>query len=459
MGQTEHESTSRTTYDFWEWEDLSSGSDYKGPELREWQKRALWHWADNGHTGVVEAITGTGKSLVGIAAIRDTLAKGGCALILVPSAPLLEQWHKSLTTSLPRARIGKLTGDTHDGFETHNVLVATVQTAYKQIPKPKSLGLLVADEVHRYGSAEYSKALDERFERRLGLSGTYERQQDDGVERILSPYFGDIAFSYGYGEALRDQVVAPFHLALVSTEFTQDERRKYDEFLQQQSKAQLKLQREYGYPEDWSTFFALVTRASKSSFPFGEKQLCNKFLDAFHHKRTQMAEARAKAVVLAGIGQVIDGKSGTLVFTETKEGANALAAVLKPITSANALTSDDKSEARSNALKAFEVGNIKALCTPKILDEGVDVPEAELAIVIAASNTKRQMIQRMGRVIRLKNPPRAAKIVIVFVKDTGEDPANGAKEAFLSEIEPHAESVTQFDMSQVDQLNGWLGRA
>ena len=107
-------------------------------------------------------------------------------------------------------------------------------------------------------------------------------------------------------------------------------------------------------------------------------------------------------------------------------------------------------------MKDFGTGKIKVLCTPRILDEGIDVPEAELAIIIASSKSKRQMIQRMGRVIRKKNPPRAAKILITYVKGTSEDPLDGGHEGFLSEVQDHAESVTFIDADNTLKLTSWI---
>ena len=76
-----------------------------------------------------------------------------------------------------------------------------------------------------------------------------------------------------------------------------------------------------------------------------------------------------------------------------------------------------------------------------MLDEGVDVPAADLAVILAASRSRRQMIQRMGRVLRRKPDGRAARFIIVYARGTVEDPALGAHEGFLDEITPVAAAV------------------
>ncbi|HUG84999.1 MAG TPA: helicase-related protein, partial [Euzebya sp.] len=83
----------------------------------------------------------------------------------------------------------------------------------------------------------------------------------------------------------------------------------------------------------------------------------------------------------------------------------------------------------------------QVVVAPRVLDEGVDVPDAELAVVLAAFRTRRQMIQRLGRVLRLKADGRAARLIVVFAIDTREDPAMGAQEDFLAEVTGVARSV------------------
>jgi len=447
------------------YEPLAFDGSYVGPSLREWQKRAFGAWEDNGSSGVVEAITGTGKSLVGIAAIRQVIAEGGGALVLVPTRALLTQWQGELRRKLPKARVGAFTFGHSDSFRDYDVIVSTVQSAHKNPPLPRSLGLLVADEVHRYGSKNFSKALHPAFGRRLALSGTYERQQDSGIEDYLAPYFGPVVFNYGYREALQDEVVSPFKIALVSTTFSAAERKIYENASKDASDARMKLSREYFYSDDWGEFFAQVQRRLKrqddryQSIWDTETELCSKCISAFALRRSTLAEARDKEYFVGKLGGVFDALSGTLVFTETKHSANRLAFVINKRASTWPLTSDSSHSEREEKLRWFGRGKIKALCTPRILDEGIDVPEAELAVIVAASQTRRQMIQRMGRVIRLKAHGREARLVVLYVENTSEDPFNGGHEAFLDEILPFAREQVAFSSTEPELLSSWLSPA
>jgi superfamily II DNA or RNA helicase len=95
-------------------------------------------------------------------------------------------------------------------------------------------------------------------------------------------------------------------------------------------------------------------------------------------------------------------------------------------------------------LSAFATRQLRALSAPLVLDEGIDVPEADLAIILAASRTRRQMIQRMGRILRRKRDGRLARLVILYVRGTSEDPATGAHEAFLDLALPFADDCRDF---------------
>jgi superfamily II DNA or RNA helicase len=437
---------------------LINAEGYRGHPLRRWQREALDEWTQSDYCGVVEAITGTGKSLVGIAAIHKTvIVDGGKALVLVPTRSLLDQWMRLVRETLPGMRIGTLTSGSADTFRNSDVLIATVQTAWKSPPIPTSLGLLVADEVHRYGSEQYSKALHPNYQRRLGLTGTFERQLDDGVERFLLPYFGSITSSYGYSLALREKVVAPFDLALVAAEFTPQEQRSYEEATTRCSESQKDLIDQFGYSTEWPRFFAEVTQRLKNdTYRDDESDLCAKYMGGFAERRRLTAEAAAKESFVEKLAPSFDSFSGSLVFTETKESARRLGWIINRTTSAFPLTSDSSSAEREEKLRAFAAGRLKVLCAPRILDEGVDVPEAEVAVIVATSKTARQMIQRMGRVIRLKKDGRSARIVVLYIKGTGEDPDLGGHEAFLDAVRPFAASELMTTVEHPNELIDWL---
>jgi superfamily II DNA or RNA helicase len=442
--------------------DPYGSSSYAGSELRTWQLEALGNWIANERVGLVEAVTGTGKTVVGLTAIREVLVVGGVAVVLVPTRGLLDQWVKQIRQFLPSARVGEYTGGKKAEFaDGINVIVSTVQTFYSKPVLPRSLGLLVADEVHRYGSREYSKAMRDEFKWRIGLSGSLYRN-DDGVENFIEPYFGPVIKQYSYGEALSDDVVAPFSLALVGTEFTSREKSAFDEAQKACDDARKKLVERFNYPGDWLDFFACVNDALRNSKDDRgwdqEISECGNYMKGFSEKRRILAEAKGKYDFVSSISDALSTRPGTLVFTETKVSADELAGTLiERGVPARSITSDHNDAERKQTLREFQDQRLAVLCAPRVLDEGIDVPESELAIIVATSKTKRQMIQRMGRVIRKKPDGRRARILILFVKGTSEDPETGGHEAFLDEITKHcSDEPAIFDHRDESGVGEWL---
>src|SRR3954463_13825784 len=130
-------------------------------ELYRWQLDALVSWLRCGRRGVIEAVTGSGKTDVAIAAIGDALRRGRFVLVVVPSRVLMEQWHGRLTAALPEARIGRLGDSGRDLPGAGGVLVAhrPSAAAYKPVPTVGAGGLLIADECHGLGGATLRRAM------------------------------------------------------------------------------------------------------------------------------------------------------------------------------------------------------------------------------------------------------------------------------------------------------------
>lgn len=440
------------------WSEFQETAGYFGPKLRDWQVNALMAWERNSHRGVVEAVTGTGKSLVGVAAIREATAQGGSALVVVPTKALADQWADVIRNNLPSLLIGRLGNGNRDTFDTAQVVVGTVQSLYRKPLKAKSLTLVVADEVHRYGAEKWSEAFVESYSWRLGLTATYERLGDDGVEETLAPYFSSKVYSYNYGAALTDGVVAPFNLALVGLDFSPSERAAYEEAVEKADDARQKLIFNYGYETDWANFFSRVTRALKQRDYEDdlEGRLCGKYVKGWSDRRKITADSASKLGIIENLAASFACRSGTLVFGSTVDSVVKLAYVIGKSTSSLALHGKSTNEERQEGLRSFQNGDLKVVCAPQILNEGIDVPDAEVAVIVGASQNRREMIQRMGRVIRLKSDNRFARILITFMKGTPEDPASGGHEAFLSEVLPHAASIEHFEAENLSEIRRWL---
>ena len=415
--------------------------------LYAWQEEALAEWKSQNCQGVVEAVTGAGKTRVGIRAAIEELEKGGFVLVIVPSLELLRQWEKNFREYLPdKTRIGLFGDGLQATFKNSDIIISTIHAARKYELSPKAKGgLLIADECHRYGSECNKDALDERFSKRLGLSATY-RRNDNGNTDFLEPYFGETCFEMDYSRAIKDGVISNFSVALIGVIFSNSERIEYDEISERLYRSKKKLINNFEVVEvPFGEFMKGVCKLSDGGHGEGTF-IARSYLSAFEKRRKLLAESPSKMKGLLKLVDAIRSANRTLIFTQTIESAESVAATLQSIEiNAQAIHSQIKMNERRQILQEFEKGNIKVIVAPQVLDEGIDVPEADLAIIIASSKTRRQMIQRMGRVLRLKKDGRLARFALLFVEDTSEDPKYGAHEEFIDEIIKVAISVEKFN--------------
>lgn len=404
--------------------------------LYDWQLAALDLWTANGGQGIIDAVTGAGKTRLAIAAIGAQLDENGKAVVVVPTITLLHQWYVAIQEFLPEVTIGLLGGGYGDELEDVDVLVATIASARKatfSLQEGES-GLLVVDECHRAASEVNRFALDERFERRLGLSATHERM-DDLHKEVLIPYFHGVVYTLAYRDAIEAGVIANVRVAFVGVEFTDEEGNLYAEMTDKLTALRRRLVNHFGCrPAPFSAFLDDVLARTR----MGDRQegmVANLWLTNWRRRRELLAETPAKLDALTSMTDAIKQSVGTMVFTQSIASANAIVETLNGLGIPTGVHhSDVASQARAQVLEDFGDRKLKTIVSVQTLEEGVDVPDADLAIIVAASKQRRQMIQRMGRIMRQKADGRDARFIILFVNDTDEDPGFGGNELFIEEL-------------------------
>lgn len=426
--------------------------------LYSWQQEALKAWHSNARRGVVEAVTGSGKTRVGIAAAFEAVRQGIKVLILVPTAELQRQWLSSIQRDLPRVRRGALGDGRTDSLDHVDILVAIVHSASnRETLRSHKAGLIIADECHRYAAPMFTGALQEGFAWRLGLTATYERS-DGEHETVLSPYFGGVVYKLWYDRALKDSVIAPFDIALVGVELTPAERVNYDDLSNTMLEAARNLETYAGIPRrPFHQFIAAVASLAGSDSITRESTIARKYMRAMASRLTLLAEARTKYHALAALKETVDKSHGTLVFTQTQDSARRAQELYTAMGSkASAIFSGMAKDERQQGMEDFRNGTSQILAAPRLLDEGIDVPEADLGIIVAANRSQRQMVQRLGRVIRKKADGRVGRLVVLYSKDTVEDPDVQGEE-FLGRVLPFARKVEFFDIkTDLDRLQSFL---
>lgn len=414
--------------------------------LMPWQVRAVRAWVQADRRGVVEAVTGTGKTHVGLEAVAQALAARERATILIPTVDLQRQWIDRLTTHLPDAEVAGLGGVDSGDIRRDDVVVALVQSASRRdlTAIGGRMTTLVADEVHRYGTDSWSAALRPTYTRRLGLTATLERS-DDGVDRQICPYFGPTVMTYNFEQAIADEVVAPFRLFLAPVTMRPTEQDEYDALTTTLSRALSSL-RAAGELRDNRPLPQQLAELSGRSDRAGG--LARSAVMTTNRRRKLLAELDGKLAAIGKLNTVIDHSQGTVIFTQTKPMAERAAHRLRNGNVAAAAMFGGVPDAeRQQNLRDLGTGALRAIAAPKLLDEGIDVPSVDLGIVLAASRSRRQMVQRLGRVIRRKDGGRAVTFVIVYAPGTVEDPDSGAHDGFFGLVGSNAHDTTRLPLN------------
>ena len=362
-------------------------------KLREWQEKAfpLW-WAEK--RGIVKVVTGGGKTVFAIHCLTKYLEeeKDNSIFIVVPSIALLDQWYEGLQKTFDDTDIS-LNGGGEHLEEISKVTISTIDSVKNIIHKfDASNTLLIVDECHKIGTEKRGETLTNNWHATLGLSATPERDYDDNFYIIIKKILGDIIFDYDYIDAREDEVIVNFKLLYAYAAMTKDEEDKYKKFTKsiQRRAATIGGNNMNDYPLKMLIFNrARMVKNSKNRIPFGVELLQK-------HKRESW-----------------------IVFTENKKQAKEFNTIINTKGYKSAIYNTDlDNAAREENLNNFKNGNLNVLVSCTALDEGFDMPEADGAMILSASSSKRQRIQRMGRVLRITANKENALIVTVYSSNT-----------------------------------------
>lgn len=364
------------------------------PPLRSWQEAALCAWEDSGYRGCFEVATGGGKTTFALSAAAHLKKLRGYErlLIVVPTTALLDQWYVELTESadIMADDIQILSGQ--DLNLDHPTSLAVVNTARRLdgLAQDTSDVLQIVDECHRAGSPQNARALLETTAATIGLSATPYREFDDGFERLVVPRLGPVLFSYSLADAIRDGVLANLSLTYVKIPLLPSEQAQYERLSRRIATALS------NGDDDAILEQILRTRA----------RLYNSAFYRLPVLRRLLAERRGKR---------------TLVFLESIDAASeALAMLTEDGHSVTIYHSRMSPHFRRSNLRLFRQGIFDVLIACRALDEGFNVPEAEAAIIVAGTSTRRQRVQRVGRVLRSIECKDDAEVVTLYATPVEE---------------------------------------
>lgn len=365
------------------------------PILRSEQNQALDRWEQQGCRGQVIMPTGTGKTEVALAAMVETEI---ATLVVAPIRDLMYQWHRRIFKGL--GYDAGIVGD--NTFKVKAITVTTYDSAYIHMNKMGAgFGLLIFDEEHHLPSkCRREAAILSTAPMRMGLTATPERS--DGLHKDLDFLIGPVVYHMPFKEA-KESTLAAFDIVRIPIALSNQEQRAYDKCS--------KMIKKY--------FFS--RRTDKPGYNWND--LCKEsnknvqarhMLKAFHSKASIESRALEKLRVLEDIFRLHNDQL-ILVFV----GSNAMAIEVSKRFLVPTILSHTGKKERLVVLDGFANGKFKVVVANQVLDEGINVPEAKIGVVIGGHGSTRQAKQRLGRIMR-KNGNNRATLYEVVCENTKE---------------------------------------
>lgn len=368
---------------------------------RDYQREAVEKWRAGRWRGIVVLPTGAGKSFVAESCIAVAQRS---TLVVVPTIDLLSQWYGNLHAAFG-GDIGALGGGQH---EIRDITVTTYDSAWIHMEKyGDRFGMVVFDEVHHLAAQSFLRAAENMIAPlRLGLTATLERP--DGRHELLTDVVGPVVHRVEIPDLAGDYL-APYHVEVIRVTLSAEEERRYAELRGVYKQFVASRRISMRGPDGWSRFIIEASRSKEGRAAF-------------------KAFLAAKAIAHGGerkiemVRTILAEEAGRRAIVFTNDNATALRVSRELLVPCITHHTDVKE--RRWILDAFAAGEIRCVTTSRVLNEGVDLPAAEVAIIVSGTSTVREAVQRLGRILR----PSADKQAVLY-----ELIAEGTTESAASE--------------------------
>ena len=417
------------------------------------QKNVLDSWRAAGNVGIIDHVTGAGKTVTALSAIRDWISHDRSCLIVVPSKILQEQWLSEIRLELDiepllcGGELGKKNqwmnfladttrDDSHFGPRIVLSVLGTASTDdfIRRLQVHENL-LVVADEVHTVGQAQCKDLLFKiKFAgARLGLSATYQRFGDpDGTSRIESVFGKPLLPGFSISDAISSGRLVPYDYFYEEVSLTDEEQEEFEKLTKQ------------------------IQQASARESGGRSFNDLSSYLQSLIFKRSGILKGAANKSQLAArvLQERYKVNQNWLIYCDDTEQLFSVREALMNFDFNPQMYFDAMPGSKRATLENFsENGGI--LLAIKCLDEGVDIPSATHALILASSQNPREYIQRRGRVLRTdsKSGKFHAEIIDTIVVNQSGIPLN------IREVERMIQFAEDADNSSIKiDIQGLISR-
>ena len=358
----------------------------------DYQKKALNDWANQGFKGSIIAATGFGKSRVATLAIAYSLDeledKDARCLVLVPTQQLQDQFPNEFVKW---------------GFEEYldRIDFMCYQSAHKM--EGKHYHVVVCDEIHLGLSEVYREFFNKNsYDRLLCLTATIPEEPE---YRMVLVNLAPICFTITLDECVEAGFVADYEIYCIGVDLDETEREQYDGY----HKMFVRMRMALGFGA-FSKAQAILGGKME-----GNKGAAAQYMNSIRGRRQVVQQAVSK---IAGAVEVVEFHSDKKIITFG--GTNKFTDCVAEAIGAESYHSGKTKKQREKLLDKFRSGETKVLCSTKALNQGMDVPDVEIGIIVGLESKALPMIQRLGRIIR-KDGDKVGKIYIFYVKNSQEE--------------------------------------
>jgi len=359
-------------------------------ELRDYQREALERWLVD-RRGVLVLPTGSGKTYIALKAIE---AINSPAFIVVPTLDLVDQWKEQL--SVFDIEIGEYTGREKN---LQPITVSTYDTAYNTAENVgNKFKLLIFDEVHHLPSEGY-RHIAEFFASpfRMGLTATYERE--DGLHELFPKLMGGKVYEIDVDE-LAGEHLSPYKVIKINVDLTPEEKKEYEKnmdiFRDYIQHSNIKM-------HSSSDFQKVIIRSGYDPKAWEAVRARNLAMRLAYNSKSKMVELESLLENHRGDRIIIFTRYNDLVYRISQDY------FIPSIT-----YKTDKNE-RVKILDGFREGKYPAIVSSQVLDEGIDVPDANIGVIMSGTGSNREYIQRLGRILR----PSDKKAILYEIVSSG----------------------------------------
>jgi superfamily II DNA or RNA helicase len=356
-------------------------------ELRDYQQEAIARWKLRGQKGIIVLPTGTGKTYIALAAIKEEISQGGRVAVIVPTIVLANQWQRKIYEYL---------GIRSALYYTHEkgigrITVFVVNSAYLNRHLLQYFSLVIVDEVHHLSAPTWKQIVEAiRDKKVMGLTAT--------PENAILP----IVYQMGIGLAREKKAVVSVEVKPVYAELTPLERYQYEQIEEAIRDIARKLELAKAYGDE------------------ADVEVLDRKLKIMANKRKQlMSEVQGKAARVLEIAKMHRGDK-ILVFTESIRGAEKISKVLNDNGIKSMTIHSQKGKAIRNTILQEWGKGFRVLIAVRSLDEGVDIPDVSIGVIVATGKTIRQLTQRLGRILRPAPGKEKAIMYVVLARNTYE---------------------------------------